>query len=48
VGDTIEIFCSPSQIEDLNTGDYVEMYGFTVRGYLVRTDDTVLPAPFSY
>jgi len=48
IGDTVAIFCSPSQIKDLNTGDYVEMFGFTVRGYLVRTDDTILPAPFSY
>jgi hypothetical protein len=24
------------------------VFGFTVRGYLVRGDDTILPAPFSY
>ena len=43
-----QVLCSDSQSKDINTGDYVEVYGFTVRGYLVRGDDTVLPAPFSY
>ena len=36
------------QVKDVNSGDFIEVYGFTVRGYLVRSDDTVLPAPFSY
>ena len=47
-GDVVVVLCSDSQSKDINTGDYVEVYGFTVRGYLVRGDDTVLPAPFSY
>jgi len=48
VGDVVEILCSASQVKDLKTGDFVTMYGFTAGGYLVRSDDTVLPAPFSY
>ncbi|MHB8896243.1 MAG: hypothetical protein ACYC99_13845 [Candidatus Geothermincolia bacterium] len=47
-GDVVTIFCAQSQIKDLRTGDFAEFFGFTVRGYLVRSDDTVLPAPFSY
>jgi hypothetical protein len=47
-GDVVEIFCSASQINDLNSGDFCEFFGFTARGYLVRSDDTKLPAPFSY
>lgn len=47
-GDVVEIYCAESQVEDLNTGDFLAMFGFTARGYLVRSDDTVLPAPFSY
>jgi len=47
-GDVVTIFCSESQVTDINTGDFVEFYGFTVRGYLVYSDHVVLPAPFSY
>ncbi len=47
-GDTIEIFCVKSQIEHLKVGDFASFFGFTVRGRLVRTDDMVLEAPFSY
>jgi hypothetical protein len=48
VSDVVPIFCSASQVKDLHTGDFVTMFGFTARGYLVRSDDTLLPAPFSY
>jgi hypothetical protein len=48
VGDVVPILCSASQVKDLKTGDFVTMFGFTARGYLVRSDDTILPAPFSY
>jgi hypothetical protein len=48
VGDTVEILCSQDQIKDLKTGDFGEFYGFIVNGRLVRSDDVVLPAPFSY
>jgi hypothetical protein len=47
-GDVVVIYCAQSQIEDLKVGDFTEFVGFTVRGFLVRSDDTVLPAPFSY
>jgi hypothetical protein len=47
-GDVVEIYCTQSQIEDLKVGDFTAFYGFTVRGFLVRSDDNVLPAPFSY
>jgi hypothetical protein len=47
-GDVVAILCASSQVKDLKTGDYISVFGFTVRGYLVRDDDTILPAPFSY
>lgn len=47
-GDVVQIFCGASQVSGLNVGDFVEFFGFTARGYLVRSGDTVLPAPFSY
>ena len=48
VGDTVEILCTQDQIKDLKQGDFAEFYGFTANGRLVRSDDVVLPAPFSY
>jgi hypothetical protein len=47
-GDVVAIFATASQTKDLNSGDYISIYGFTARGYLLRSDDTILPAPFSY
>lgn len=47
-GDVVTIFCGASQVSGLNVGDFVEFFGFTSRGYLLRTGDVVLPAPFSY
>lgn len=47
-GDFADIFCSASQVSGLNVGDFVQFYGFTARGYLLRSGDKVLPAPFSY
>lgn len=48
VGDIVPIYCAASQIRNINTGDFLEVYGFTARGYLVRGGDSILPAPFSY
>ncbi len=47
-GDFVELFCSASQVSGLNVGDFVQFYGFTARGYLLRSADRVLPSPFSY
>jgi len=47
-GDVVTILCSASQIKSIKTGDFAEFFGFTARGYLVRSDDVVLPSPFSY
>lgn len=47
-GDVVEIYCSASQVREVETGDYAALYGFTARGFLVRSIDSVLPAPFSY
>ncbi len=47
-GDIITILCSESQVERINTGDWVQVVGFTVRGQFIRAEDIVLPAPFSY
>lgn len=47
-GDVVTVLCSDSQSKDIKTGDYISVFGFTARGYLIRGDDTILPAPFSY
>lgn len=47
-GDIVTILCSETQVENVNTGDWVQIVGFTVRGRLIRAEDIVLPAPFSY
>jgi hypothetical protein len=47
-GDTVVIYCSAEQVKGMNTGDFVEVFGFTVRGQFTRGGDNVLPPPFSY
>jgi len=47
-GDVVAVLAAATQIKDLKSGDFVSVFGLTARGYLIRTDDTILPAPFSY
>ena len=47
-GDVVAVLCGDSQSKDIKAGDYISVFGFTARGYLIRGDDTILPAPFSY
>lgn len=47
-GDIISIFCSESQVKDINAGDWVQIAGFTAAGQLVYAYQAVLPSPFSY
>lgn len=47
-GDIITILCSETQVEGLNTGDWVQLTGFVVNGQLAYSGENVLPAPFGY
>ncbi len=47
-GDIVTILCSENQIEDLNSGDWVQITGFVANGKLAYSGQVVLPSPFSY
>lgn len=47
-GDIVNIYCTPQQVENINTGDWVLISGFTVRGQLAFATEQTLPAPFTY
>ena len=47
-GDIVVVYCSNTQVQNINSGDFVQIAGFTVRGQLVYAYQAVLPAPFSY
>ena len=47
-GDIITILCSESQVDNINSGDWVQIAGFTVAGKLVYAYQAVLNQPFGY
>jgi hypothetical protein len=47
-GDIVSILCSESQVEDINSGDWVQIAGFTAQGQLVYAYQAVLAQPFGY
>jgi len=47
-GDIVTIYCNESQVKNINSGDWVQIAGFTARGQLLYAYQAVLPAPFSY
>jgi hypothetical protein len=47
-GDIITIYCSESQVENINSGDWVQVAGFTAMGKLVYAYQAVLTQPFGY
>ena len=47
-GDIITILSSESQVENVNSGDWTQIAGFTVAGKLVYAYQAVLPQPFGY
>lgn len=47
-GDIVDIYCTPQQVEDINSGDWVLISGFTVRGQFAFATELTLPAPFTY
>ena len=47
-GDIITILCSESQVENIKSGDWVQIAGFTVTGKLVYAYQAVLAQPFGY
>lgn len=47
-GDIVTIYCNQDQVSNINSGDWVQIAGFTARGQLLYAYQAVLPAPFSY
>ena len=47
-GDIVTIYCNNDQVKNINSGDWVQIAGFTARGHLLYAYLAVLPAPFSY
>jgi hypothetical protein len=47
-GDIISILCSESQVKNINSGDWVQIAGFTAMGNLVYAYQAVLTQPFGY
>lgn len=47
-GDIVTILCSETQIENIHTGDWVQITGFVVNGQLAFSGENTLPAPFGY
>jgi hypothetical protein len=47
-GDIITILCSDTQVENINSGDWVQVAGFTAMGKLVYAYQSVLTQPFGY
>ena len=47
-GDIITILSSESQVENVNSGDWTQIAGFTVAGKLVYAYQAVLAQPFGY
>jgi len=47
-GDIITILCSETQVDNVNSGDWVQIAGFTVAGKLVYAYQAVLNQPFGY
>jgi hypothetical protein len=47
-GDIITILCSENQVENINSGDWTQIAGFTAMGQLVYAYQAVLTQPFGY
>lgn len=47
-GDILTILCSETQVDNINSGDWVQIAGFTAMGQLVYAYQAVLTQPIGY